>query len=279
MLCRYLDQSGRGWLTSEQLREALTAKKADLKICGWRRLRQILTLGQDVYWRRDTDGRIWLFSAEKVAYRLHVKQLQGNPVQLSLSVLTSKIGVVRAEFFATFHSGRKESRPISRATLTSISGVAERTQRLYDRATNVKSEGNLAIGAVVTPENLKTTSYKRRHGSFIFIDKHGKQGPVGQQYHAWRLPNCYHGVHQTGKRGRQTKINRWLKQQHADLVINRAQGNDGQVAKPMQLFFDGERVRPNPHHDTYCFDPQLKLWCAIEPLDEHITNKRRKTNS
>ena len=41
LLCRHLDADGRGWLSIAALREQLTAKESPLRVCGWRRLRQI----------------------------------------------------------------------------------------------------------------------------------------------------------------------------------------------------------------------------------------------
>ena len=265
LLCRHLDQNGRGWLPVDKLRDQLCTKGHALRVCGWRRLRQILAAGQGIFWQRDENGRVWLRSAEKVAALLHVKRLEGTAIKLSIQTLTQPIRIVRAHFFASFHSGRKNNQPISRETLAQLSGVAERTQRQYDRVTQTHADANIAVGGVVSAETRQSQSYRRRHGSFILTDQQGKQGRAGQQYYAWRLPNHYRGVHETVHYGRQKKINRRLKQQHTDLVNNRAQGNSEHAEQPTRLFFDGGRFRPNVTHDTYWFDPQHHCWRVIEP--------------
>ncbi|MGB1251339.1 MAG: hypothetical protein ACPG8W_12030 [Candidatus Promineifilaceae bacterium] len=264
LICRHLDDQGRGWLSADALRDALCKKGESMRVCGWRRMRQILAAGDGIFWQRDTTGRIWLRSAEKVAAALHVKHLSGLAILLPVKVLTGRIHLVRAHFFAAYHSGRRNSMPISRATLHSFSGVAERTQRKYDRVAKTTRKDNFAVGVQYSAELRQGHAYKRRYGGFIFTDRQGTQGKVGQKYFAWRLPNSYQGIHQTESHGRQKKINSQLKQQFADLVTYRAQGND-ELVKPTRLFFDGNRVRPNTYHDTYLYDRQQKLWFVMEP--------------
>lgn len=264
LLARHLDPQGRGWLTIAALRQHLTNKQSANRICGWRRLRQIITAGQGVFWQTDAQGRLWLRSTARVAATLHVERLAGTAVRLPVATLLDNIRIVRAHFFASFHSGRHTANPISRQALAQLSGVAERTQRNYDRLTQTRAAANVAVGAALSAENRQTTSYRRRHGCFVLTDRQGKQGAAGRQYHAWRLPNSYHGVHERDRRGHHRKLNRWLKQ-HVDLVTNRAQGND---VPPQRLFFDGASVRsirPNSQHDAYWYDNTTQLWQVITP--------------
>jgi hypothetical protein len=48
----------------------LTKKKSPHRVCGWRRLRQILAEGEDVFWARDRVGRLWIKGPARVAQAL-----------------------------------------------------------------------------------------------------------------------------------------------------------------------------------------------------------------
>ncbi len=259
LLCRALDVHGRGWLSIEELRNQLTSKQSKWRICGWRRLRQILQQGEGLFWQRQSADRLWLKSAKRVALGLKVDKLHGTPIALPIATLTKSIRSVRAHFYTSFHSNRSAT-PISRQTLATVTGVAERTQRDYDRLANTVVTSNIAIGARFSAENRQTESFARP-AVFPFTDKLGKQGAINQRYIAWRLPNSYQSAHDQTIHGRQRKINRWLNS-HTDLVKNRAQGNSGQTTY-QQVFFDPMKKKiTKPHFGRELFwrDPQTKLW-------------------
>jgi hypothetical protein len=168
-------------------------------LCGWRQLRNLLQDGEGLYWQRDEE-RIWLRSAAKVAYGLGVARLSGRPVALPLEVRINGIGRFRAELYAAFHSGRvkttpdgkEQVSPIARETLANLSGVGETMQRRYEEQlseveTAVEVQPNYAIGNKTSARELE--------------DFRGRQGPKGEQYVAWQLPNSYTGSH------RQRRIN------------------------------------------------------------------------
>ena len=256
LLCRALDQKGQGWLSIEDLRTQLSDRQSKLRVCGWRRLRQILQKGKGIFWERDDDNRLWLKSAEKVAYALGIEKISGTPIMLPLTILTQNIRIVRAHLYSSFHSSR-HSAPISRKTLTTITGVPERTQREYDRLSNTTIESNIAIGGVFSAEAQQTEHYTRP-GVFHFTDKQGKQGTFNQCYLAWRLPNNYQSVHKTANRGRQRKINRWL-HSHTDLVINRAQGNSVETSR-QRIFFDNPALSTKSKQEHYWRDHSINVW-------------------
>jgi len=220
LLLRTIDKEGRGWLQLEQVREQLTTTKSPLRVCGWRQLRNLLQQGKGVFWERDKE-RIWLTSVAKVATALGVSRLNGRPVSLPVEILLGGVGQVRAHFYATFHSGRRENNPISRSKLKDITHVPERTQRLYEQKAGVTVQPNFAVGSRYSTEQAQERSWRHGRALFEFIDHHGKQGPAGGRYVAWRLPNSYEGNHKPCPRGRQKKIN-----QQIDLVNLGAQGND-----------------------------------------------------
>ena len=222
LLLRYLDTTGRGWLPVDEIRERLTRKGSPLKVMGWRRLRQIFNQGEGVFWERDSQGRLWLRSALRIALELDCDRLRGKRVELPIKTLLGGIGTVRAHFYASFHSGRNTDNPISRDTLENITGLSPRTQREYDRIAKVKRHQNIAVGPKYTKIIAEEQYWQRGRAVFTFVDSQGKQGPKNRQYLAWRLPNSYQAPHQRRSKGRQKKIN----QQLVSLVDNGVQGND-----------------------------------------------------
>lgn len=223
LLLQYLDEPGSGWLTIEQTRQQLTRQDSQLRICNWRNLRGLLQQGEGIFWQRDTSGRIWLKGAGKVAAMLGIGRLQGRPVELPLTALLGGVGGVRAHFYATFHSGRKNSNPISRANLAKLTHVPTRTQRTYERSAGVRRRPNLAVGQAYTTEKMQERAWRHGRATFEFVDYRGQ--PT-QSYIAWRLPNSYTGCHAQRPKGRQRKIN-----QQIDLVKPVAQGNDRPVCR------------------------------------------------
>lgn len=244
LLLRHLDVEGRGWLAMDVVRQQLTGRDSATRVCGWRQLRNLLRQGEGVYWKREAipahksgptagrgptggwgkssaAGRIWLKSAAKVAVALGVERLSRRPVALPVQVLLGGMGQVRAHFYASFHSGRRSNNPISRATLERITHVPERTQRNYEKAAGVTGQRNIAVGQRYSTKEAQERAWRHGRATFEFIDRNGEQGPAGQRYVAWRLPNSYLGCHEPSPTGRQKKIN-----QQIDLVNSGAQGND-----------------------------------------------------
>ncbi len=201
-LLRYIDRQGRGWLGVKDIRRELTHKESPLRICGWRRLRQLLHEGEGIFWKRDADNRLWLKGLHRIAYRLDFGRLQGFPIELPIEALLGGIQAVRAAFYACFHSGR-EAKPISRETLRELSGIAERTQRDYDRLARVKRRRNIAIGEAYSQEKAQERAWKQGRGVFHFVDVEGRQGRKNRAYIAWHLPNSYEASYQRRSRGSQ----------------------------------------------------------------------------
>ena len=231
LLLRVIDQRGRGWLNVDQVRDILAGEDHPLRVfkggdAGWRRLRQVLNKGAGIFWHRDNEGRLWLHSPAKIIAALEAGRLRGQPVYLPVSALLGGIGAVRAHFFASFHSGRKKNNPITRETLRGVTGVPERTQRVYDKVAGVKSHRNLAIGDVATKENQEGGAWQRGRASFTFTDWQGKQGPVGREYVAWEMPKTFNPVHPPAPRGNQRRYNR-----HIDLTTERAPGHDEKLTR------------------------------------------------
>jgi hypothetical protein len=233
LLLRYLDEAGRGWLTIEEARAKLTKKDAPWRICGWRQLRNLLNMGENIFWVRG-NGRIWLKSITYVAESLNIKRLSGKPVAVPLSILTENIGTVRAHFYAAFHSGRP-SAPIARRTISKLSGVSRRSQHNYEARTHVRVERNFAIGQQAQTENSQQTAWQQGQALFHLQDGRGQQGAAGTTYLAWQLPNSYEGPHAQQSPSSRKRINREL----ADLWHKGTTGN-GESVIEKRFFGNGQ---------------------------------------
>lgn len=226
LLLRALDAAGCGCLPLTAVQSALTGRESSLRLCGPRRLRQLLQQGNGLFWQRDKT-HLWLAGAGKVAARLAVTRLVGRPVELPLAVLTQAIGLVRAHLYASFHSSRGGTgigdggNPISRAALTAVSGVSRRSQHAYERRARVRVVRNTAIGPRLTPAIQQAIIWQQGTAVFVLTDKRGQQGRPGRRYLAWQLPNSYHGPHARLSRSRNRRLNRQL----VDLRIYGDAGN------------------------------------------------------
>jgi len=265
-LLRSLDTDGRGWLEIDSIRRLLTQKDSPWRICGWRRLRQLLREGEEVFWSRDDRDRLWLHGAHKIAHTLDCKRLAGFPILLPVSSLLGGIQAVRAAFYAAFHGGRHSS-PISRQTLRVVSGVAERTQRVYDRLAQVQRQRNLAVGERYSQDAIQERAWAKGRAVFCFVDTKGLQGRAGRDYIAWNLPNSYQAAYQRRSRGSRKRLNRKL----ADLVNKGIPGNDDKAVE--KLFFSNgalaaKRYNRDSEIDAYWQQEQIvragtEIWSVI----------------
>lgn len=225
LLLRTIDAQGVGWVDEQTGRMQLTDRDSTQRVCGWRQLRNLLRQGEGVFWQRN-NGRIWLASVAKVAAALQVEKLVQRPVAVPVAVLTKGLGVVRAHFYASFHSSRQANdngrrKPIARATLNELSAVTPKTQRTYERKALVEAQANFAVGQASSPEQRQETCWRKGKASFEFVDHNGRQGKPDASYVAWQLPNSYCGPHPKMARGRQKRINREL----TDLFMKGMTGN------------------------------------------------------
>lgn len=208
LILRALDTTGRGWHTPSEIHNQLSRPDSPTKLCAPRQLRHLLEQGEGLFWHKG-NGRYWLRSCAKVALGLGVERFSGHGVHLPLAVLTQSIAKVRAHFYATFHSGRKEA-PIARATLETLTSLTPPTQRAYEKAAGVHRQSHIALGPrlnTVCPQNL---AWEHGKALFAFTDHNGRHGKAGQTYWAWQLPNSYHGPHLRQNRAATKRLNRQL---------------------------------------------------------------------
>lgn len=226
-LLRYLDNNGRGWVLVEEARARLTDKESELRICGWRQLRNLLRAGEGRFWHRTNKHQIFLRSPSRVALALDVERLVGRPVYLPLHAFTGGMGGYNATIYAAWHSGRNNDAPISRQTLATATQTPPRTQRHYEAVASLKRQTNYAVGRPYTKEVAQETAWQRGRGTFKFCDKKGQQGKPGRDYIAWRLPNSYEKPFTTQPRStRQRAINREI-----DLRNKGARGTVSQIER------------------------------------------------
>ena len=280
LLLQVADSQGRGWTSEVAARKLFTLKRAQLRFCGARQLRNLLVKGDDILWTRG-NGRIWLRSVAKVAFTLDIPRLQLRPVAVPVRVLAQTIGTVRAHLYATFHSSRTQakraSQPIARTTVAQITQVQPRTQRRYERKARVIRQQQFAIGSQATVENQQARAWQQGQATFEFKDFKGKQGRAGSSYVAWQLPNSYVGPHAQQPKGRQKQINRAL----TDLFMQGITGNgqrsrivDGHAVATKNVtrrFFGNGRLAAksylkNPKHDHYWpgrSNSRYQLWLVM----------------
>jgi len=239
LLLRYLDAAGRGWVAPDEVRQLLTEPNSSLYLFEARQSRKLLAQGDGLFWQRD-EAHIWLVGLERVAAAVGEEGLAGKPVALPVKVLLGPIGDVRAHLYASFHSSRtktertgSQSSPISRATLTDLSGVSPRTQQAYEKKAEVTVRRNLAVGSSVGTVCAQEQAWRQGRVLFPFTDFRGKQGQAGQTYHAWQLPNTYFGPHAHLGRGRGRHHNR----QPAGLRRHGDAGN-GRVGGLVQRYYE-----------------------------------------
>ena len=187
LLLRHLDAAGRGWVELDAVRAALCDRESPLRLCGRRRLRQLLAEGENIFWQREARAgapdRLWLRGPARVAAALGVDRLVGRPVGVPVAALLGGIGDARAQLYATFHAGRlregwelsageqggrgagvksistaplppcspaSSAPPSARDTLADLSGVCPRSQAAYERRAGIVSRANIALGERVS---------------------------------------------------------------------------------------------------------------------------------
>ncbi|MEM7113577.1 MAG: hypothetical protein AAF614_14155, partial [Chloroflexota bacterium] len=235
LACRHLDETGRGWLAMDLVREKLTQQESELRLCGWRRLRQILGTGNGRFWTWNKE-QLWLHGTARIAGVLGVTKLTGQPIKLPTTALTGGIAAFRAHLYAAWHSGRRSSNPIARKTQHQLVHVSERTQRRYCRLANVKQQRHFRLGQRYQKEKLEEAAWQQGRAAFEFKDYQGHLGLApGTSYLAWQLPNSYIGPHEPSQKGRQKKLQRQL----TDLVNQGARGN-GETKAQRRYFPDGK---------------------------------------
>lgn len=218
---RHIDESGRGWLDIDDVRDKLTSKTSMYRVCGQRRLRQILNDGEGQLWERDQHGKLWIYGTVRACLNFGIERLSGDNIEVDFVTIIGSIKTYRATMYGAFLASKRTA-PISREKITEATGYSERSQREFDQIIGTKITRNFSIDAQQTDETKEAHLWQCGRAHFEFYDGHGKQGEKGRTYNARRLPNTYETQFQRGTNGRKKKINRKLK---TDLVATWEQGN------------------------------------------------------
>jgi hypothetical protein len=264
LLLKHLDRRGQGWFDLDELTQRFTDKVSPYRVCGKRQLRNLLAQGEGVFWAWGGNGRIWLRSWIHVAVSVQVEKVRGMAVQLPVAILCKTIGVVRAHFYATYHSGRLGS-PISRDALADLTHVQKRTQRRYEKIARVGQRSNFAVLPCADATAREVYNWQYGHAVFRLCDHKGQHGKPGQTYLVRQLPNSYEGPHAAGGRGAQKPMNRAL----SDLLMKGITGN-GQGVRIQQRFFANGRlaaqaISKNPDSDIW--------WAATVATNQSASHK------
>jgi len=129
---------------------------------------------------------------------------RGEYIPLEKFIKKGWLGYVWA---AWIKSNKLEDRPISRRTMRELSGIAERTQRLYDKQAGIKIQANYA----------KDTTRAGSKGMVEYINEHERDKIRSKAFLnngeiTWRLPNNYKTKHiEEAPRGRLGRINNQIK--------------------------------------------------------------------
>lgn len=261
LLARLVDERGQGWLPLEELREKFCGVASPLWLCGKRQFRNLLKQGEGLFWTC-RHNRLWLRSVVKVATTLGIERMNGVAVKLPVAHLLQKISVVRAYFYATFHTQRVKgdrtvSPPIARQTLKTITHLSRQTQRRYERLAKIRTLANFAVGHPLTPEREQIAAAQYGNALFHLTDYAGTHGRAGITYLAWQLPNSYGSGQLLQPLGRKRRLNRKL----AVLWQKGTAGNDkssGANQRRMQTkrFFEeavqaAKSYNRSPNQDAY----------------------------
>lgn len=245
-LLRHIDGDGRGWYWSRDIDDLIARKGSPYRVVGRRRLREIVRAGTGLFWERDGHGRLFLYSAERVAAAYHIERLGGDNVAIPIRDFLQGMAVYNAVIYSAFHAGR-ECRPISRETMSEIVGRSVRRLQDYDALAGIKRQRNFSIISSVDSADKMTLIYQHGRAIFKFTDYLGKQGRQGQQYFAIRLPNSYKSPLSAASKGRKRAITRHLRR----LAENEARATDKARYRRLFQLEAKHAVKKIGKQDTY----------------------------
>ena len=173
---------------------------------------------------------------------LGVSALGAVPVRVP-ATFCAKLPCFKAAAFAAFLEGRnKQTGPISRKTIHSLTGLPERTQRAMAKRGRIRATSNFAksnIGAGDSKFVEGAGDY--RPGAFVIDD--GKRKVL-----AWHLPNSYSTPFKRSPRGALRRTNSLLRY---GLLISELRATDG---KELQRFSEPQAPKSAKLHRIFWND-------------------------
>jgi hypothetical protein len=203
-LARALDLAGAGRVELEDLRAE--GMKLWSRSKTYSAIREAARLGMVALVNRRSDGArvVALRGLEYVARLFNVSDVGARPVLARVSALRTA-GTFKAAVFSAFHAGRKgaTTRPISRETLQTLTGIGRRTQSRYEARNNGRRNGQVkrrANFAVLGPWQALEAAREDVHGACYLYG-----GAAVRP-----LPNSYRSTAELASGSRLRKINRAL---------------------------------------------------------------------
>lgn len=249
LLMRHVDKDGRGCIERQRLGEIFTTDKYEARLYGSRRLRQILTQGEGVFWNqvKMPNGQIYVFyrKVAKVLHALGIEQVSGGIARVPVNGLLANGRSGQANANAHLYAGQLAARnnsdkPISRQKLKAATGFSPRRQRSSQKRLKgaVCAKRNIQIHHVADRETAVEQLAWEGKRPFLLTDYNGKLGRPFSEHVATMLPNsyttndCYTAVETNHKR----RISKELKVLRNNGGV--ANGSDGDMQKFAKLFHD-----------------------------------------
>lgn len=266
-----LIRDGRGWINFTRAADALTRKSSTWYTYGRRRLAEVLSSGEGVFWTRSKtpsgDLRIWVKSrAHLVAH--YGLTLAGREVTVPVAELVADAGAhgrgreaaVYATIYSAAHAGRtlfrrkvdkagnakivRYSRPIARHKLAGALGISKGRQLRYEARRQVKVKKQIELLPDYSDHRLQMMQAERV-AAWRHVDRRGVYSYIGRVFLAIRLPNIYKA---DGKRYQtiESTVNRRRINAHARRLLGIADlchiANEGN-GKPRRIFYQGHEYK------------------------------------
>lgn len=242
------DASGQGWVSEE------TARDATAFMYAWAGARYWLRKGDGTWWKWDKPaGKIHLRKPGVIAAALGVPPISRRPVAIPLEALATEAGA-SAALYATVHTERQaeaeerakrivvnafvsgraaaapyEANPISKQTLSDMTGLHRSTLSRYDKIARLKKKQNFTLFHLGdTPANRDALKARGIAGVFRYrqiIRRRGRR-TVYDNLLAARLPDTFEPApgQSTMKRNSHRRINRTI----ADLASRLGAGHQSE---------------------------------------------------
>jgi hypothetical protein len=105
MVCRYLDEEGRGWVYIEDLKRYLTRSESSLQLVAAKEFETILREGDGLFWNLDNQGRLWLAGLARVASSLNIERVW-KAQRLPIKQIIQGLSQYRLHSFAASYLNR-----------------------------------------------------------------------------------------------------------------------------------------------------------------------------
>lgn len=244
LVCRDMDRRGAGRVLAADVRAKLEGRG----VIGWKQIRQILAVGEGIFWERDDAGLLRLRRPGRILAALGVDVPRYRQIKIPTASIYGSIADYRAAaVYGGVLAGRRRcNAPISQAAIREatggvesadgrmMGGLSERAQRRYRKSAAIEAARTWQMRPVGA--DVQTPLYEHSHGrrgraAYIHHDRRGVLGPVGTIYIAHAAPNVYtHGQIERGRHGRRGKIARDLHHLNESLSATSMQNRQGNAA-------------------------------------------------